>query len=64
MNIRKSLFGAVMLAAALVSINAHGFTVDADLPAGNIVVDGIDGDTVKVRRTCAIPICGSTGRSG
>ncbi len=50
MNIRKSLFGAVMLAAALVSINAHGFTVDADLPAGNIVVDGIDGDTVKVHQ--------------
>ena len=27
---------------------AHAFTVDADLPAGNIVVDGIDGDTVNV----------------
>ena len=50
MNTRKRLFGAAMVAAALVSINAHGFTVDADLPAGNIVVDGIDGNTVKVHQ--------------
>lgn len=28
----------------------QGFTVDADLPAGNIIVDGIVGDAVKVRK--------------
>jgi len=50
MNMRKRLFGAAMLAAVMVNINAHGFTVDADLPAGNIIVDGIVGDTVKVRQ--------------
>ena len=44
------LFGAAMLAAVMTTAAAHGFTVDADLPAGNIVVDGIDGDTVKVRQ--------------
>ena len=27
-----------------------GLTVDADLPAGNIIVDGVDGDKVKVRQ--------------
>ncbi len=50
MNTRKRLFGAAMLAAALAAVDAHGLTVDADLPAGNIVVDGIDGDTVKVHQ--------------
>ena len=50
MNMRKRLFGAVMLVAVMVSIDAHGFTVDADLPTGNIVVDGIDGDTVKTHK--------------
>ena len=39
-----------MLAAVMTTIGAHGFTVDADLPAGNIIVDGIVGDTVKVRQ--------------
>ena len=29
---------------------ARAFTVDANLPAGNIVVDGIDGDVVKVHQ--------------
>ena len=29
----------------------QGFTVDADLPAGNIIVDGVDGDTVLNYRT-------------
>ena len=50
MSIRNKLFGAAMLAAVMVSIDAHGFTVDADLPAGNIVVDGIDGDTVNLHQ--------------
>ena len=47
---KMKLFGAAMLAAVMTTAAAHGFTVDADLPAGNIVVDGIDGDTVKVRQ--------------
>ena len=45
---------AVLLLAGAVSAmwptGTQGFTVDADLPAGNIVVDGIDGDTVKVHQ--------------
>ena len=45
---------AVLLLAGAVSAMwptaAQGFTVDADLPAGNIVVDGIEGDTVKVHQ--------------
>ena len=49
-NTRKRLFGAVMLGAVMTAVGAHGFIVDADLPAGNIVVDGIDGNTVKVHQ--------------
>ena len=41
------LAGAV---SAMWPIAAQGFTVDADLPAGNIVVDGIADDTVKVHQ--------------
>lgn len=28
----------------------HGFTVDTNLPAGNAVIDGIDGDRVKLHQ--------------
>ncbi|MBR4654774.1 MAG: hypothetical protein IKO72_15570 [Kiritimatiellae bacterium] len=41
---------AILAVACCTTAYAHGLTVDADLPAGNIVVDGIDGDTVKVRQ--------------
>ena len=45
---------AVLLLAGAVSAmwptGTQGFTVDADLPAGNIVVDGIEGDTVNVHQ--------------
>ena len=50
MNTRKRLLGAAMLVAALAAADVCGFTVDTDLPAGNIIVEGIDGDTVKVRQ--------------
>ena len=40
----------VLPCVALWACSAQGFTVDGDLPAGNIIVDGIDGDTVKVRQ--------------
>ncbi len=29
---------------------AHAFTVDADLPAGNVIVNSIDGDSVSLRQ--------------
>ena len=42
---------AMAVAAMAASLCAAGeVIVDADMPAGNIVVDGIDGDTVKVRQ--------------
>ena len=47
MNTRKRLLGAAMLVAALAAADVCGFTVDADLPAGNIIVEGVDGDIVK-----------------
>ena len=40
---------AVLVAVASLSV-ANGFTVDADLPAGNIIVNSIDGDRVSVRQ--------------
>ena len=44
--------GVFALGAALaVCACASGdVAVDADMPAGNIIVEGIDGDTVKVRQ--------------
>jgi hypothetical protein len=44
------MFGVAALAAVLTAFEAYGFTVDAGLPAGNVVVDGISGDTVKVHQ--------------
>ena len=29
---------------------AHGFTVDADMPAGNVIVEKIDGDLVELKK--------------
>ena len=44
------ILGVAALAAVLTAFEAYGFTVDAGLPAGNVVVDGISGDTVKVHQ--------------
>ena len=41
----------VILILGLVSASMlHGFTVDVNLPAGNAVIDGIDGDRVKLHQ--------------
>ena len=49
---RMAIFQCVAaLGAALAAGgNAHAFTVDAGIPAGNILVNSIEGDTVKVRQ--------------
>ena len=39
-----------LLFALFTSLAAFGVTVDRELPAGNIIVDGIEGDTVFVRQ--------------
>jgi len=41
---------ALCFALAAVGAELHGFTVDAKMPAGNIVVESIDGDVVKLRK--------------
>ena len=41
---------AVMLAAAASFGAANAFTVDADIPAGNILVNSVNGDVVKIRQ--------------
>ena len=40
----------VLPCACLWAFAAQGFTVDGDLPAGNVIVDGIKGDVVKLRQ--------------
>ena len=51
MKLQKHMAKAlVVLAVAFLPAVGSAFLVDDDLPAGNIVVDGIDGDTVKVRQ--------------
>ena len=35
---------------ALWACAANGFTVDGELPAGNVIVDGVKGDVVKLRQ--------------
>ena len=40
----------VLPCACLWAYAAGGFTVDGDLPAGNVIVDGIKGDVVKLRQ--------------
>ena len=43
--------GAALCSAVFVLAGtARAFTVDAELPAGNIAVDGIEGDVVKLRQ--------------
>ena len=37
-------------AAAFAALSCAAFTVDGKLPAGNVIVDGIEGDTVYVRQ--------------
>ena len=39
---------AVMLAAAASFGAANAFTVDAEIPAGNILVNSVNGDVVKI----------------
>ena len=40
----------VLPCACLWACAAGGFTVDGDLPAGNVIVEGIKGDVVKQRQ--------------
>ena len=40
----------IALAAFATALSAYAFTVDSNMPAGNAIVDGIDGDVVKVRQ--------------
>ena len=40
----------VLPCACLWAYAAGGFTVDGDLPAGNVIVEGIKGDVVKQRQ--------------
>ena len=47
MNVTKIVLCFVL---AAVGAELHGFTVDAEMPAGNIVVESIDGDVVKLRK--------------
>ena len=47
MNMTKIVLG---LALAAAGAESHGFTVDAEMPAGNIIVEGIEGDVVHVRQ--------------
>ena len=39
----------VLMAAASLGV-AKGFTVDADMPAGNVIVEKIDGDLVELKK--------------
>ena len=40
---------AVLVAAASFGV-ANGYTVDAEIPAGNIIVKSIEGDVVKLKQ--------------
>ena len=40
---------AIVVAAASLGV-ANAFTVDADIPAGNILVNSVEGDVVKIRQ--------------
>lgn len=44
----RNLFTALCLAASVHA--ARAFTIDHDIPAGNVIVDSIEGDTAKVRQ--------------
>jgi len=47
MNMTKVALG---FALAVVGAELHGFTVDAKMPAGNIIVESVDGDVVRVKK--------------
>lgn len=63
----------IALAAFAAALSAYAFTVDSNIPAGNVIVDGIDGDVVKVRKDLrdtagdwiywAFRVKGATGRT-
>ena len=46
----RTLGGTIITAAVLAAGSAFGFTVDDKLPAGNVIVDGIDGDLVLLKK--------------
>ena len=50
MRIKVNLTGAALAALLAVGTASGGIIVDCDMPAGNIIVDGVSGDTVKVRQ--------------
>ena len=43
-----TLLTALCLAASVHA--ARAFTIDCDIPAGNVIVDSIEGDVAKVRQ--------------
>ena len=47
---KKKMSALTVLACALACGTASAFTVDAELPAGNAIVNAIDGDTVSIRQ--------------
>ena len=50
MKIKANITGMMLAALMAAGPACGGITVDCDMPAGNIIVDGIKGDTVKVRQ--------------
>jgi len=48
----KTVYGSLLSVFCVVAFvcAAEAFTVDCDIPAGNVIVDAIDGDTAKVRQ--------------
>ena len=46
----RTLVGTIITAAVLAAGGAFGFTVDDKLPAGNVIVEGIDGDLVRLKK--------------
>ena len=47
---RDAAYALAALAACLCACRAGAFTVDAELPAGNIIVNSMEGDVVSVRQ--------------